>query len=213
MQLLREKATLLLDVPLRISNLQSVHGRESVGTDLQRNKLAVSGLRGTQTLLVKMEHKRIRNPDLHVVLYQPEIPANTGNIARLCGAAEVCLHLIHPLGFAVDNKHLKRAGLDYWAEVDVRHYEGFSDFLESLNHGRRGNILAFSKKAPAIYTRAEVGPGDYLLFGPETRGLPEEILNDFPSYRIPMRGKVRSLNLSTSVGILVYHYLRQLGCF
>ena len=161
----------------------------------------------------KMEHKRIQNPDLHVVLYQPEIPANTGNIARLCGAAEVCLHLIHPLGFKVDDKHLRRAGLDYWGEVDIRHYGSFSDFLEVINQNNMSSILAFSKKASIFYTQAKVKRGSYLLFGPETRGLPDELMNDFPCYRKPIRGKVRSLNLSTSVGILVYHYLYQLGCF
>jgi tRNA (cytidine/uridine-2'-O-)-methyltransferase len=161
----------------------------------------------------KMEHKRIHNPDLHVVLYQPEIPANTGNIARLCGAAEVCLHLIHPLGFRVDDKHLRRAGLDYWDEVDIRQYESLPYFLEFVNQDNKPNVLAFSKKAPILYTQAKVKRGSYLLFGPETRGLPDELTNDFPCYRIPIRGRVRSLNLSTSVGILVYHYLYQLKCF
>jgi tRNA (cytidine/uridine-2'-O-)-methyltransferase len=159
-----------------------------------------------------VKHKEIPDPDLQVVLYQPEIPANTGNIARLCGAAEVCLHLIHPLGFKVDNKHLKRAGLDYWPEVDIRHHESFSSFLESAGAAGQMRMIAFSKKASAIYTEAKVERGFYLLFGPETRGLPETIMSDFPCYRIPIRGKVRSLNLSTSVGILVYHYLHQLGC-
>ena len=160
-----------------------------------------------------MEHKRIQNPDLHVVLYQPEIPANTGNIARLCGAAEVSLHLIHPLGFKVDNKHLRRAGLDYWHEVDIRHYESFTDFIDVVKPNNKSNIMAFSKKASILYTQAKVERGSYLVFGPETRGLPDELLRDFPCYQIPIRGNVRSLNLSTSVGILVYHYLHQLECF
>ena len=82
--------------------------------------------------ITKIEHKIINNPALHVTLYQPEIPANTGNIARLCGAAEVRLHLIHPLGFQVDDKHLKRAGLDYWHEVDIRHHESFEEFLNTI---------------------------------------------------------------------------------
>lgn len=160
-----------------------------------------------------MEHKKIQNPDLHVVLYQPEIPANTGNIARLCGAAEVCLHLIHPLGFKVDDRHLKRAGLDYWEEVDITHYPSFGAFRESLDANKSLPVLAFSKKGSTVYTEAKVRRGSYLLFGPETRGLPDNLMNKFPCYRIPIRGNVRSLNLSTAVGILVYHYLHQLECF
>jgi tRNA (cytidine/uridine-2'-O-)-methyltransferase len=161
----------------------------------------------------KMGHKRLEDPDLHVVLYQPEIPANTGNIARLCGAAEVCLHLIHPLGFKVDNKHLRRAGLDYWDEVDIRHHQNFSDFVTGINQNKNSDVLALSKKASTLYTQVKIKRGAYLLFGPETRGLPDELLENLPCYRIPIRGNVRSLNLSTSVGILVYHYLHQLECF
>lgn len=151
------------------------------------------------------------SPPLHVVLYRPEIPANTGNIARLCGAASLRLHLVHPLGFRVDDRHLKRAGLDYWPEVDVRHHPGFEEFLEA--QAGQGRIIAFSARSPRVYTDAEVEPGDWLLFGPESAGLPREILTLHPSYAVPIWGKVRSLNLSTTVGIVTYHYLHRMGRF
>jgi tRNA (cytidine/uridine-2'-O-)-methyltransferase len=161
--------------------------------------------------ITEIKHRTIKDPHFHVVLYQPEIPANTGNIARLCGAAELRLHLIHPLGFRVDDRHLKRAGLDYWQEVDVRHHESFQDFLADMD--RNANLLTFSRHAFHPYTNARVIRGDYLLFGPETRGLPLEIREIYPSYSIPIWGKVRSLNLSTTVGIVTYHYLHQMGRF
>lgn len=161
----------------------------------------------------KIEHRRIENPALHVVLYQPEIPSNTGNIARICGAAEVVLHLIHPLGFKVDDKHLKRAGLDYWQEVDVRHHENFDAFLKTREEMDRPRIAAYSRHAVDLYTEAEIRHGDYLLFGKETLGLPDEIRESYPCYRIPIWGNVRSLNLSTTVGIIVYHSLHQMGRF
>jgi tRNA (cytidine/uridine-2'-O-)-methyltransferase len=163
--------------------------------------------------ITKIEHRIIENPSLNVVLYQPQIPANTGNIARLCGATETRLHLIHPLGFRVDDKHLKRAGLDYWYEVDIQHHESFEGFLNSREGGREGKLIAFSKHASQAYTKVRVNYGDYLLFGQETRGLPSDIRNRYPCYKIPIWGAVRSLNLSTSVGIVVYHYLHQLGRF
>ena len=149
-------------------------------------------------------------PYLHVVLHEPEIPANAGNIARLCGAAELRLHLVHPLGFKVDDKHLKRAGLDYWPEIDVRHHESFEAFLESKDEGR---LIAFSSHASRDYPEADVARGDYLLFGRETVGLPSSIREEYPCYRIPIWGKVRSLNLSTAAGIVVYHYLHRRGRF
>lgn len=158
-----------------------------------------------------IEHRILEDPRLHVVLYQPEIPANTGNIARLCGAAEMRLHLIHPLGFRVDNRHLKRAGLDYWRDVDVQHHPDFEAFLGRMTGGAR--LIAFSRHAAQPYTDVEVAHGDYLLFGPETMGLSVQIRETYPCYGIPIWGRVRSLNLSTSVGIVTYHYLHQLGCF
>lgn len=157
-------------------------------------------------------HKIIDSPVLNIVLCQPEIPANTGNIARLCGAAGIRLHLIHPLGFKTDDRHLKRAGLDYWHEIDVRNYEGFDSFLSS-EEGLASRIIAFSSHAEHDYTKANVEPGYYLLFGKESLGLPSGIKERFPCYRIPIFGNVRSLNLSTTVGIVTYHYLHQLGCF
>ena len=159
----------------------------------------------------KIEHRTLENPHLNVVLYRPEIPANTGNIARLCGAAEIRLHLIHPLGFIVDNKHLKRAGLDYWPEIDVLHHQSFEAFLADM--AGKGRLLAFSRHSSVLYTAAEVKPGDYLLFGQETKGLPPDIKKAYPCYSIPIWGKVRSLNLSTSVGIIAYHYLHKMGRF
>jgi tRNA (cytidine/uridine-2'-O-)-methyltransferase len=149
-------------------------------------------------------------PYLPVVLHQPEIPANAGNIARLCGAAGLRLHLIHPLGFKVDDKHLKRAGLDYWSEIDLRHHASFEAFLESKEEGQ---LIAFSSHASEDYPKAKVQPGDYLIFGRETVGLPSFIREGYPCYRIPMWGKVRSLNLSTAAGIVVYHYLHEMGRF
>jgi tRNA (cytidine/uridine-2'-O-)-methyltransferase len=161
--------------------------------------------------ITKIEHRIIEDPYLNVVLYRPEIPANTGNIARLCGAAEIPLHLIHPLGFEVDDKHLRRAGLDYWHEVDVRHHLDFESFLENMD-GRR-NLLVFSRHTSRHYTEARVKQGDYLLFGQETLGLPSHIRESYPCYSVPIWGKVRSLNLSTTVGIVAYHYLNQMGRF
>jgi tRNA (cytidine/uridine-2'-O-)-methyltransferase len=163
--------------------------------------------------IINKEHRVIKNPALHVVLYQPEIPANTGNIARLCGAAQVRLHLIHPLGFRVDDKHLKRAGLDYWSKVDIRHHVNFDAFLKSKNGEGPSGLTAFSRHARKKYTEATVNHGDYLLFGCETLGLPIEIRNRYPCYKIPIWGDVRSLNLSTTVGIVVYHCLHQMGKF
>ena len=161
--------------------------------------------------ITKIKHRTLEDPRLHVVLYQPEIPFNTGNIARLCAAAELRLHLIHPLGFRVDDRHLKRAGLDYWGEVDVRHHRHFSAFLERAQAAHR--IHAFSTHAGVTYTQARIRPGDFLLFGPETRGLPEALKAAYPCYAVPIWGKVRSLNLSTTVGIVAYHGLHRMGCF
>jgi tRNA (cytidine/uridine-2'-O-)-methyltransferase len=158
------------------------------------------------------EHVIINDPFLNIVLFQPEIPANTGNIARLCGAAMLKLHLIHPLGFSVDDKHLKRAGIDYWHEIDVTHHKNFEIFLTS-DSGIKDHLYCFSKSAEQIYTEATISKGSYLLFGPESVGLPENIKNEYPCFRIPIWGNVRSLNLSTSAGIVTYHYLNIMGCF
>ncbi|MBW1924247.1 MAG: tRNA (cytidine(34)-2'-O)-methyltransferase [Deltaproteobacteria bacterium] len=154
---------------------------------------------------------KISDPWLHVVLYEPEIPANTGNIARLCGAARLVLHLIHPLGFRLDDRHLKRAGLDYWPQVDVRPHENLKALMDSIPRGHR--IFAFSRHCGEPYTRARPRRGDYLIFGPETRGLPPRLRSAYPCYRIPIWGNVRSLNLSTAVGIVTYHFLHHMGRF
>lgn len=160
---------------------------------------------------VGREHGIILEPALHIVLYRPEIPYNTGNIARLCGAAQLRLHLIHPFGFEVDDRHLRRAGLDYWHEIDVRCHESFEAFLETMGEGTR--LCAFSSHGPRIYTEAAVQRGDCLLFGQESTGLPPEIRGAYPCYAVPIWGRVRSLNLATTVGIVSYHYLHRMGRF
>ncbi len=160
--------------------------------------------------------KRIVNPPLHIILFEPEIPANTGNISRLCAAAELPLHLIHPLGFKIDDRNLKRAGLDYWSEVDVREHDNFSafrDFWQKLTPSP-APLVALSAKAETNYNKVEeIKPGFGLIFGPETRGLPQSLLDIYPTCTVPMWGKVRSLNLSTTVGIVAYHFLQQLKIF
>ena len=148
---------------------------------------------------------------MHVVLLEPEIPQNTGSVARLCAATNTTLHLVAPLGFKIEDKRLKRAGLDYWKYVDIRYHESWGDFLAQYTTAR---LLLFSKRARVSYTRAAFKESDYLVFGPETRGLPQELLNahDACTYCIPMAGQgVRSLNLANAVSIVVYEGLRQLG--
>src|ERR671924_1586717 len=148
---------------------------------------------------------------MHVVLFEPEIPPNTGSVARLCAATLTTLHLIKPLGFKIDDKHLKRAGLDYWEFVDLRLHESWEDF-STQTAGE--NLLYFSKRAGTSYTQARYNDNHCLVFGPETRGLPQDLLDTNPerSYRIPMMGfGVRSLNLSNAVSIVLYEALRQLG--
>ena len=148
---------------------------------------------------------------MHIVLYQPEIPQNTGSIARLCAATDTTLHLVAPLGFKIDDKHLKRAGLDYWEFVELHLHKSWDDFLA---HNPAKNLLFFSKRATQPYTLVRYQQDDYLVFGRETCGLPQELLdaNQKRSYRIPMMGRgVRSLNLSNAVSIVLYEGLRQLG--
>lgn len=148
---------------------------------------------------------------LHVVLVEPEIPQNTGNIARTCAATGSVLHLIGPLGFSIDDKHLKRAGLDYWSLLDVRYYESYSEFAEK-NHS--GIKYFLTTKAKRCYTDVDFRSNDcYLVFGKETAGLPMWLLkaNINNCIRIPMIDDARSLNLSNSVAIVVYEALRQIG--
>jgi len=144
---------------------------------------------------------------MRIVLFEPEIPPNTGNIARLCAATKTPLHLIEPLGFKVDNKHLRRAGLDYWPHVDVIIHPNFDDFLERIKPPR---LVLASTKATMPHHRFEFHPEDAIVMGPETRGLPSEMMEKYPAgVRIPIWGEVRSLNLSTATGILLFEALRQ----
>ena len=145
---------------------------------------------------------------LNVVLYEPEIPANTGNIGRTCHATGTRLHLIEPLGFRLGEKELRRAGMDYWKELDVTTYVDYEDFL-ARNPGAR--IYMATTKGPNLYTEARFEPDCYLMFGKESAGLPEELLRDHQecAVRIPMMPDIRSLNLSNSVAVVLYEALRQ----
>jgi tRNA (cytidine/uridine-2'-O-)-methyltransferase len=157
---------------------------------------------------------RAAEPRLHVVLYQPEIPPNTGNIGRLCLAAGARLHLIRPLGFSLDAKQLLRAGLDYWAEVDVRLWDSFADLRADAEAGGAARFFYFTTKASRAHWEAAFQAGDYLVFGPETRGLPESLIFAAPEgfrLRIPMEASARSLNLATAAGIGLYEALRQVS--
>ncbi len=147
---------------------------------------------------------------MHIVLYQPEIPQNTGNIARSCAATGSTLHLIKPLGFSLADKYLKRAGLDYWHMMEYHVHENFEELL-ALYPGARMHFL--STKAPKGYTEVQYGKNDFLVFGCETRGLPESLLSRVYDrcVRIPMVPGARSLNLSNSVAIVLYEALRQQG--
>ena len=145
---------------------------------------------------------------LNVVLFEPEIPANTGNIGRTCVATGTRLHLIEPLGFSLSEKALKRAGMDYWPQLDVTTYLDFDEFLEK-NPGAK--IYMATTKARRVYTEVNYEPDCYLMFGKESAGIPEEILKQHPdtAVRIPMINDIRSLNLSNSVAIVLYEALRQ----
>lgn len=161
---------------------------------------------------------------LNIVLHQPEIPQNTGNIGRTCVATGAVLHLIEPLGFSINEKQLKRAGMDYWEKLDVRRYINFKDFLEKnpvLLQGTgkvkgaegRGGVKLWmaTTKAKQVYSDVQIGPDDYIMFGRESAGIPEEILveHEETCIRIPMLDQIRSLNLSNSVAVVLYEALRQ----
>jgi tRNA (cytidine/uridine-2'-O-)-methyltransferase len=147
---------------------------------------------------------------LQIALWEPEIPPNTGNIARLCAATNCPLHLIGRLGFRLDERSLRRAGLDYWEAVDLRRHDTFADFERQL----QGRVFCLSAHATAPYTRIPYQPGDCLLFGAETRGLPPEVMQRYECFTIPMlTTNVRSLNLATAAGIVLYEGLRQLGAW
>ena len=144
---------------------------------------------------------------LNIVMVEPEIPQNTGNVARTCAATGARLHLVGPMGFTIDDKKLKRAGLDYWHLLDITMYDSLADFFAR----NAGPFYYFSTKAPQVFSQVQYPDGCYLVFGKETAGLPEELLRDNPqtTVRIPMISEARSLNLSNSVALGVYEALRQ----
>ncbi|MBQ3046873.1 MAG: tRNA (uridine(34)/cytosine(34)/5-carboxymethylaminomethyluridine(34)-2'-O)-methyltransferase TrmL [Clostridia bacterium] len=148
---------------------------------------------------------------LNIVLVEPEIPQNAGNIARTCAVTGSKLHLVRPLGFEVTDKHLKRAGLDYWHFVDISYYDSIEEVMDKFYNGK--NFWFFSTKAKKIHSEIQIKDGDFLVFGKETKGLPESLLEKHydESTRIPMMNDTRSLNLSNSVCVGVYEGLRQLG--
>lgn len=144
---------------------------------------------------------------INIVMVEPEIPQNAGNVARTCAATGARLHLVGPMGFTVDDKKLKRAGLDYWHFLDITYYRDIDEFFEKNS----GPFYFFTTKARHVYSDVEYPDGCYLLFGKETRGLPEELLLKNPEtcVRLPMIGKARSLNLSNTVAVATYEVLRQ----
>ncbi len=144
---------------------------------------------------------------INIVMVEPEIPQNTGNIARTCAATGARLHIVKPMGFNIDDKRLKRAGLDYWHYLDITYYENLEDFFSK----NEGAFFYFTTKGRKAHSDVSYPDNCYLLFGKETKGLPEELLIKNPErcVRIPMQGEVRSLNLSNSVAIAVYEALRQ----
>lgn len=146
----------------------------------------------------------------NIVLFEPEIPQNTGNAARTCACTGSVLHLIKPLGFDVSESAVKRAGLDYWDKLTVKQYENFGDFLSKNEDAR---LFFFTKKASLFYTEAKYSDGDFLVFGKETTGLPNSILSAYKNslFRIPMVKELRCLNLSNSVALCLYEALRQTG--
>lgn len=149
---------------------------------------------------------------LHIVLFQPEIPQNTGNIGRMCAYVGARLHLIHPMGFAITDRHLKRSGMDYWRELDVRHHENWPAFRAS--EGAPERIFLFTTKAKRTYWDVEYREGDAFLFGNEGHGVPDWLRDEIGAERsvtIPrFNDTLRSLNLSTSAGVAAYEYMRQL---
>ena len=142
---------------------------------------------------------------LHVALYQPEIPPNAGNIGRLCVGLGLCLHVIHPIGFSMDEKAVRRAGLDYWQHVQLREHANPEDFFKWAR-GRRLHL--FSAHGKTCFTQVDFQPDDVLLFGPESTGLPRELVESRGAATIPMTGPIRSLNLSNAVAVVVYEALK-----
>ena len=147
-------------------------------------------------------------PNLNIVLVEPQIPQNTGNISRTCAVTGAKLHLVRPFGFEITDKHLKRAGLDYWDKLDITYYDSLEDFFEK---NKDGYFFYFTTKGKNVHSDGDYPDNSYLVFGREDKGLPESLLYANPDtcMRIPMRNELRSLNLSNSVAIAVYEVLRQ----
>lgn len=157
----------------------------------------------------KTREKMTYHQRFNIVLVEPEIPPNTGSIARLCGATQSTLHLVHPLGFSTEDKHLKRAGLDYWQFVDIVYWDNLDAFLAAQDEHR---LFFFTTKVKRSYTEASFSPGDFLIFGRESKGLPADILSLYEDrcFTLPMASKnIRSLNLAMTAGIVLYEALRQ----
>jgi len=156
----------------------------------------------------------VSTPPLHIVLYQPEIPPNTGNIARLCACTGCQLHLVHPLGFDLDEKQVRRAGLDYWQHLDVQEHDDWQSVRRALadEPGQERHWYALSTKATTLTWEVEFRAGDVLVFGPESRGLPDSIRQEITPIKLAMRddAPVRSLNLSSACSAVVYEGLRQI---
>ncbi|MGG2025851.1 tRNA (uridine(34)/cytosine(34)/5-carboxymethylaminomethyluridine(34)-2'-O)-methyltransferase TrmL [Gottfriedia sp. S16(2024)] len=148
---------------------------------------------------------------IHVVLYQPQIPANTGNIARTCAGTDTSLHLIRPLGFSTDDKMLKRAGLDYWEHVDIHYHDSLNDLFDKYKDGKFYFITKFGEKTYSNFDYTNLDEEIFFVFGRETTGLPKELIekNMETCLRIPMTDHIRSLNLSNTAAILIYEALRQ----
>jgi len=146
-----------------------------------------------------------REPDLHVALYHPEIPPNTGNIGRMCVGLGLRLHVVHPIGFSMEAKYVRRAGLDYWKHVDLQEHEDEASFW-AWAEGRRVHL--FSSHGEGTYTECPYAAGDVLLFGRETVGLPKPLIAERGAWRIPMSGPTRSLNLGNAVAVVVYRALQ-----
>ncbi|MTI81329.1 MAG: tRNA (uridine(34)/cytosine(34)/5-carboxymethylaminomethyluridine(34)-2'-O)-methyltransferase TrmL [Firmicutes bacterium] len=147
---------------------------------------------------------------MQIVLVEPEIPANAGNISRTCAVTGSALHLVKPLGFSTDDRHLKRAGLDYWHHLDLHYHEKYSEVEEKYPQGR---FWYLTTKGGSLYTEADFQPDDFLVFGKETAGLPQQLLQANPDrcLRVPMINDLRSLNLSNTVALVLYEALRQQG--
>lgn len=147
------------------------------------------------------------DPELHIALYEPEIPQNTGNIGRLCLGLGARLHVIHPIGFRMDEKAVRRAGLDYWKYVDLQEHANFDDFIKWAKNRR---IFSLTTKGDTSLWSVSFERGDVLLMGPETRGLPKAVRDQTKPCRIPMTGQIRSLNLSNATAVAAYHAMSQI---